>query len=65
MMWYSAGRFVFESMRTDSLMAGGLKIAQMVSIVMVLVGLLIIFINSRKSTFDDKYSETDLSDVRF
>ena len=65
LIWYGFGRFIIESMRTDSLMAGGLKMAQIVSVIMIIVGLIIIFMNSRKSTFDDKYSETDLSDVRF
>ena len=38
-MWYGFGRFFIEGMRTDSLMLGSLKMAQIVSIGMFLVGL--------------------------
>ena len=57
MMWYSAGRFVFESMRTDSLMIGPFKAAQIVSIIMFVIGLLVLMINSRKTPFEDLYHE--------
>lgn len=36
--WYSFGRFFIEGMRTDSLYAGGLRTAQIVSVVLFLVG---------------------------
>jgi phosphatidylglycerol:prolipoprotein diacylglycerol transferase len=35
---YSTGRFAVESLRTDSLMLGGLKMAQIVSLVGILIG---------------------------
>ena len=38
-MWYSVGRFFIESLRTDSLMLGNIKVAQLVSIIMILIGL--------------------------
>ena len=65
LMWYSAGRFVIESMRTDSLMLGGFKIAQIVSVIMFIIGLVITMINSRKNPFDDLYHETKLNEIRF
>ncbi|MDW0111032.1 prolipoprotein diacylglyceryl transferase [Sporosarcina aquimarina] len=37
--WYSIGRFFIEGMRTDSLYGGGLRAAQVVSIIGVLIGL--------------------------
>lgn len=37
--WYGAVRFVIESMRSDALMAGGLRIAQLVSLLLVIVGI--------------------------
>lgn len=40
-MWYSLARFVIESMRTDSLMLGSLKIAQLVSVFLFIVGLIL------------------------
>lgn len=44
-IWYSIERFVVEDMRTDSLMFFSIKIAQIVSIMMILIGI-IIFIYS-------------------
>jgi phosphatidylglycerol:prolipoprotein diacylglycerol transferase len=64
-MWYSVGRFFIESMRTDSLMFGGFKVAQMVSVIMFIVGLLITMVNSRKSPFENLYQEADFKEVRF
>lgn len=40
MMWYSVGRLFIESLRTDSLMLGHFKVAQIVSLLMLVVGLL-------------------------
>ena len=47
LMWYSVVRFFIESMRTDSLMFMNLKMAQVISIVLFIVGL-ISFIISKK-----------------
>ena len=38
LMWYGVGRLFIESLRTDSLMIGGLKVAQLVSIGMIIIG---------------------------
>ena len=65
LMWYSFGRFFIEASRTDSLMIFGLKAAQIVSILLFIVGLVIIMINSRKSAFDDNYKEVTFDEVRF
>lgn len=45
LIWYSVIRFIIESYRTDSLMIGSLKIAQLVSILLFLLGILIIMYN--------------------
>lgn len=37
--WYGVVRFWIESMRTDALMAGNLRVAQLVSLVFVIVGI--------------------------
>ncbi len=37
-IWYSTARFFIESMRTDSLMLGVFKVAQIISIIMFVVG---------------------------
>lgn len=62
LFWYGIGRFLIESLRTDSLMLGPLKIAQVVSIIFILVGIFLFLYNIFKSNEKDKrlYSE-DLS----
>lgn len=42
-IWYSLARFFIESIRTDSLMLGPFKIAQVVSILLFLAGLYLLF----------------------
>ena len=56
LIWYGIGRFLIESLRTDSLMLGNLKIAQIVSIIMVISGIIIIIIKGRGSKLDNKYN---------
>ena len=45
LLWYGIIRFFIEGMRTDSLMLGTYKIAQIVSIVFIVSGLIIIIVN--------------------
>ena len=52
LIWYGIGRFLIESLRQDSLMLGSLKIAQIISIIGIIIGILIIIITSLK---DKKY----------
>ncbi|NLT94506.1 MAG: prolipoprotein diacylglyceryl transferase [Clostridia bacterium] len=47
-MAYSIGRFVIEGFRTDSLMLGPLRAAQVVSIVFILIGVIFIWYRRRK-----------------
>ena len=44
---YSAGRFVIEGFRTDSLMLGGLRAAQVVSVLALLLSLLTMFLRRK------------------
>jgi phosphatidylglycerol:prolipoprotein diacylglycerol transferase len=39
LFWYGVGRFFIESLRTDSLMFFNIKIAQLVSISFVIIGI--------------------------
>ena len=59
LIWYGILRFVIEIFRTDSLMVGSFKMAQIVSSVMVLIGLYIIIVQSRKPKLDDLYNRRD------
>lgn len=58
---YGAIRFFIEISRTDSLMLGGFKVAQIVSVIMFIIGLGIIMINSRKGRFEDLYNDSSNS----
>ncbi|MBO4245214.1 MAG: prolipoprotein diacylglyceryl transferase [Bacilli bacterium] len=65
LMWYSLGRFFIEGLRTDSLMLGGFKVAQIVSIILFIVGMLIFMILSKKTKFEDLYSEKNADNIHF
>ena len=41
LMWYSVARFIIEKTRTDSLMLGNFKIAQIMSIVLLIIGVIL------------------------
>ena len=65
LMWYGLGRFIIESMRTDSLMLGGFKMAQIVSVIMIFIGLIIIMITGRKGRYEDLYDQDENEVIRF
>ncbi|MBR1413749.1 MAG: prolipoprotein diacylglyceryl transferase [Bacilli bacterium] len=54
-IWYSVGRLFIESLRTDSLMLGGFKVAQIVSIIGIIISIGILFYNSKKGKYEDMY----------
>lgn len=57
LMGYGVIRFFIEMSRVDALTIAGFKMAQIVSVVMFLIGLAIITINMRKSKFEDLYND--------
>jgi phosphatidylglycerol---prolipoprotein diacylglyceryl transferase len=57
LMWYSFGRFFIESLRTDSLMLGQFRIAQLVSMILFVIGLVVFISISRGSRFNNLYNE--------
>lgn len=65
MIWYGVGRFFIESMRTDSLMFQGFKIAQIVSVLLVFLGIIIILAINKKSKFEDLYTDSNGSNITF
>lgn len=58
LMWYSIGRFFIEALRTDSLMLGGFKMAQIISVILVIISIVGFIIISRKSKYEDLYYES-------
>jgi phosphatidylglycerol:prolipoprotein diacylglycerol transferase len=61
-MWYSLGRFFIEWLRTDSLMFDNFKVAQIVSVVLFIIGLLIFIIKGQGSKLEGLYKEEDSND---
>jgi prolipoprotein diacylglyceryltransferase len=67
LFWYGIERFVVEALRADSLMFGGIKVAQIVSIIFVLLGIYFMCFfkyknEERKDTYykgKTRYFETD------
>ena len=62
LIWYSVARFIIEKMRTDSLMLGNFKIAQIMSIVLLIIGV-ILFIYYKRikkvGPFDKLYNKDE------
>ena len=52
-IWYGIGRFFIEAFRTDSLMLFGLKIAQIVSLIGIIIGIIIIVTNRNKKYYNE------------
>lgn len=59
MIWYSIGRFIIEGMRTDSLMLGPIKMAQLMSIIGIIVGFLFLLFCKKGTRFDNLYKEKE------
>jgi len=62
LIWYGILRFFIESLRTDSLMLGNVKVAQLVSIVMVVIGLMIFGYSNvkQKKYCEETYKDFDV-----
>lgn len=67
LVWYSIGRLFIEGLRQDSLMLGNFKIAQIVSLSLIIIGVIMfIKIKRQGSVFDNKYnSERNLDATKF
>ena len=63
MIWYGIGRFYIESLRLDSLMLGSFRVAQIVSGCMIIVGIIIILLQSRKPKLEDMYNNKEKVNV--
>ena len=47
-IWYGLGRLLIEGLRTDSLYIGNIRVSQLVSIILILIGIVGIIINIKK-----------------
>lgn len=60
---YGVLRFFIEISRTDALMFMGFKVAQVVSVIMIIIGTCMLMIISKKGKFEDLYNDTANIDV--
>ncbi len=56
---YGCLRFFIEMSRTDALMLSGFRITQIVSVIMVIFGLGMIMLISKKGKFEDRYNDPE------
>lgn len=59
-IWYSFARFFIEGMRTDSLMLGNLRIAQLISILLFILGWIMLLWKSKDSRVNRLKEREDL-----
>ena len=63
---YGVIRFFIEGLRTDSLMLGNFKMAQIVSILMVIIGIIMYIVLNKGSKLENRYNDGELvEDVNF
>ena len=65
LIWYSIARIYIESFRTDSLMLGNFKVAQIMSVILIIVGIILLVRNIGKSKFENRYDDYEVNDVEF
>ena len=65
LIWYGFGRFFIEILRTDSLMLGSFMIAQLVSILMFIIGIIFVILFGRGSKFNNQYNDVNASNIKF
>ncbi len=67
LIWYSVGRFFIEATRTDSLMLGTFKMAQVISVGLLVLGIVLFIVFGQKGTkLENLYGEIgNEEDIRF
>lgn len=65
LIWYSIGRLIIEGMRTDSLMLANFKIAQIVSVILIVVGILMLIFCKKGTRFDNLYKDKEKKEILF
>lgn len=59
-IWYGIGRFIIEGLRTDSLYIGIFRVSQIVSIILILIGIIgLIFIRKNNRYIEKKEDENE------
>ena len=53
LIWYGVVRFFVEGLRTDSLMLGNLRMAQIIGIPMVIIGIIMIITSKKRDYYNE------------
>ena len=53
LIWYGIVRFFIESLRTDSLMLGSIKMAQLIGIPMIIIGIILIITSRHRNKYNE------------
>lgn len=61
-MWYSFGRFFIERLRTDSLMFGSIRIAQLISALLFIIGAILVFYPRKKTRINKLKEKGELNE---
>ena len=65
-VWYGIGRYMIEGLRTDSLMLFDFKIAQIVSMALIIIGLILLLVKSRGTVVTNQYNDKEnIDEIRF
>lgn len=61
LIWYGIGRYIIESLRTDSLMINTLKQAQIISLIMIIIGIVLLIFSIKKEKYNKENQYKTLS----
>ena len=53
LIWYGIVRIFIESMRTDSLMLGSIKMAQLIGLPMIIIGIILIITSKKRNKYNE------------
>ena len=62
--WYGIIRVIIESFRADSLILGSIKAAQLVSIILIIIGLFLLFRKNEKLYIEEKWTNKKRKDKK-
>jgi phosphatidylglycerol:prolipoprotein diacylglycerol transferase len=64
LIWYGIGRVYIESLRTDSLMLGNIKVAQLISILSIIIGIVILVISIIRTNKESKIEKEEVKEIK-
>ena len=67
LIWYSFGRFIMEGLRDEkyALMLGNFRIAQIISILLIIIGIVMIVFCKKGARFDNLYKSKESKEINF